>query len=50
MPRQRNVGQELPHLRKKYRGGYWGFGHELKTTSLTPQNCSAMAKLSLMSP
>ena len=31
-PRKRNVEKELPHLRKKYRGGFWGYGQQIESS------------------
>ena len=42
-PRKRNVEKELPHLRRKYRGGFWGYGHQLEIQ--TPTRCISNRKM-----
>ena len=47
-PSKLSVGQERPHLRKKYSGGIWGYGKELNSTG-TPNNLHSRSKITLVS-
>lgn len=35
-PRRRDLDQEMPRLRKKYEGGFWGYGKRIKRDSQSP--------------